>query len=112
MIQPSPHIADAASSIAETHRHQLLELLSPYTSFARANNKAAQLTGIQRFFPDDQSFAEFQRQLRRPAAVSSIANHREWGDFQTPSSLAARVCEYLVASGVSPQIIIEPTYGL
>ncbi|MEN3332081.1 MAG: hypothetical protein V7641_1446 [Blastocatellia bacterium] len=112
MIQPSPHIADAVSSITEMHRHQLLEFLSTYANFEQANNEAAQLTGIQRFFPDDQSFTEFQRQLRRPIAVSTIANHREWGDFQTPSSLAARICEYLIASGVSPQIIIEPTYGL
>jgi len=36
---------------------------------------------------------------------------REWGDFQTPPGLADQVCNYLVEIGLSPGVIIEPTYG-
>ena len=37
---------------------------------------------------------------------------REWGDFQTPVDLARRVCAYLTESGVAPDVVIEPTFGV
>lgn len=36
----------------------------------------------------------------------------EYGDFQTPLELAARVCQQLLQLNVSPDIIIEPTCGV
>jgi len=36
----------------------------------------------------------------------------EFGDFQTPKSLAHSVCEYLARLGVAPATIIEPTCGV
>ncbi|MBI5081934.1 MAG: SAM-dependent methyltransferase [Chloroflexi bacterium] len=38
--------------------------------------------------------------------------HREWGDFQTPLDLAMRVCAYLAESGIAPDVVIEPTFGV
>lgn len=35
----------------------------------------------------------------------------EYGDFQTPFELAQRVCKKLRETGVSPEVIIEPTCG-
>lgn len=35
----------------------------------------------------------------------------EFGDFQTPPSLAARLCAYLAGSGVRPASLVEPTCG-
>lgn len=35
----------------------------------------------------------------------------EYGDFQTPLELAEKICHKLLALGVSPDIIIEPTCG-
>ena len=35
----------------------------------------------------------------------------EWGDYQTPISLAVKICETLSRLGVMPQTIIEPTCG-
>lgn len=43
---------------------------------------------------------------------SSEKEQIEYGDFQTPLSLAKRVCEKLVKIGVVPDIIIEPTCGM
>ena len=36
----------------------------------------------------------------------------EFGDFQTPASLARSVCGYLVRQGIAPATIIEPTCGV
>lgn len=36
----------------------------------------------------------------------------EFGDFQTPDSLALELCRYLVGIGVSPSAIVEPTCGV
>ena len=44
-----------------------------------------------------------------------VQNHSriaEFGDFQTPRRLAARVCEMLSESGVQPTSIVEPTCGI
>ncbi|MGA9769845.1 MAG: SAM-dependent methyltransferase [Blastocatellia bacterium] len=106
------NIANAVSSVAETHRNQLLELISSYNNYAQANETLNQLTGIRGFFPCRELFKEFQRQLLLPDSTSLPGKSREWGDFQTPSSLAAQICKYLSETGIQPQIIIEPTYGL
>ncbi len=36
----------------------------------------------------------------------------EFGDFQTPDGLARLVCERLKASGIKPDVVIEPTCGV
>lgn len=36
----------------------------------------------------------------------------EFGDFQTPDTLAVKVCEALTAIGIRPDIVIEPTCGV
>lgn len=36
----------------------------------------------------------------------------EFGDFQTPDSLAQRICACLVAHDIRPDVIIEPTCGV
>ena len=36
---------------------------------------------------------------------------REFGDFQTPLTLARDVCALLVRSGIRPKSILEPTCG-
>lgn len=36
----------------------------------------------------------------------------EYGDFQTPATLAQQICQKLVALGVFPNVIIEPTCGI
>jgi hypothetical protein len=36
----------------------------------------------------------------------------EFGDFQTPDSLARGLCEYLVGIGVRPSTVVEPTCGV
>ena len=35
----------------------------------------------------------------------------EYGDFQTPLDLAQRICRWLQAKGVRPDVLVEPTFG-
>ena len=42
---------------------------------------------------------------------SAIRDKAEYGDFQTPLDLARRVCHWLKAKGVRPEVLIEPTFG-
>jgi hypothetical protein len=42
----------------------------------------------------------------------STGNKIEFGDFQTPLALTREVCSFLVAKGIQPDCILEPTCGL
>src|SRR3990172_9112294 len=105
-------IAEAISDyIVDPIRPSLIDLLSAYDSTERANDELLQLTGVRHFFHNRTAFEEFQRALALTAAGPDLHTSREWGDFQTPPELATKVCHYLVEAGISPQIIIETTYG-
>ena len=112
MNQAVLHITEAVSEyIVEPSRTQLLEMISAYDTVEHANENLSCLTGIRDFFPNKQALEEFRHVISRPVSEADKRNNREWGDFQTPSGLAAQVCNYLAEMGVSPKIIIEPTYG-
>lgn len=47
--------------------------------------------------------------------MTTAAAHKqriEFGDFQTPDSLALAVCKRLTALGIRPEVVIEPTCGV
>jgi len=112
MRQTTLHIAEAVSEyIVEPSRTRLLDMISAYDTVEHANEKLRRLTGVRRFFHDREALKEFRRALMLPASSAVPCKNREWGDFQTPPGLAAQVCHYLVEIGVSPRIIVEPTYG-
>lgn len=108
----SSFIAEAVSShTVGLHTTQLHTRIAQYSTVEQANAELYQLTGIHCFFPTCNAFEEFQHLLLdSPAPIARPAD-RQWGDFQTPPELARQVCQYLVASGVAPDIIIEPTHG-
>ncbi len=106
------HIAEAVTEyIVEPSRAELLNMISAYDTVGSANEELCRLTGIQCFFPDREAFEAFRRVLMMSTSSSNLHKDREWGDFQTPLELAGQVCRYLAEIGISPQIIIEPTYG-
>jgi len=111
MKQIAPHIAEAvAEYVIEPGRTRLLDTVSACGNVASVNEELRRLTGVRQFFPDDESLGEFRRVLTQGATAEPRAS-REWGDFQTPPDLADRVCNYLVKTGISPRVIIEPTCG-
>lgn len=111
MSQSGLHVAEAVAKYtihpADT---PLAGLLPPAATTDLANQTLAQLTGIQKFFGDSEDFEAFRIAIAAPAE-RAVSSERQWGDFQTPPQLARQVCAYLVASGISPRVIIEPTYG-
>lgn len=110
MNQTVLHEAISAYTVGPS-RMRLLDLVSAYDTVERANEDLRRLTGILCFFPNGEAFEEFRRVLRLPVTSTAPLTSREWGDFQTPTELAAQVCHYLVETGTAPRIIIEPTYG-
>lgn len=105
-------VAEAvAEYLTEPSRTHLLDVILSYGSIERANEGLQRLTGVRGFFRDRRAFDDFRRVLAHPQPIPNRQSHRKWGDFQTPPSLASRVCQYLTTAGVSPRVIIEPTYG-
>ena len=46
------------------------------------------------------------------AGIPEIQHDKaEYGDFQTPMALARRVCRWLQAKGIQPEVLVEPTFG-
>jgi len=112
MSESTLYIAEAVSEyLVEPSRSHLLDEVLTYDTLERANESLRRLMGVRSFFPDRQAFDEFRRVLWLPSSHPNDHKEREWGDFQTPPGLASQVCHYLAESGVSPRIIIEPTYG-
>ena len=112
MSRTALYIADAVSEhIVELSQTRLVEMIAGYKTLKRANDELRHLTGIHRFFENREALQEFQRLVTLPSQNASRPKSREWGDFQTPSSLAMQVCHYLAETDVSPSIIIEPTFG-
>lgn len=44
--------------------------------------------------------------------IRNVCTKVEYGDFQTPLELAKKVCQQLIALGVIPDVIVEPTCGI
>ena len=106
-------IAEAvAEHIVELSQTRLGEMVASYKTLTRATEELEYITGITRFFESKNEFQEFQRILALPVEKLHSDQTREFGDFQTPPSLARRACEYLAQNGVAPTVIVEPTFGM
>ncbi len=104
-------IAEAvAEYVVDPSHTRTLNTVAAFDTAEHANVELHRLTGIRDFFPNPKSLEEFRRVLRRPFPNVSHTE-REWGDFQTPLDLATRVCNYLATAGISPRVIVEPTFG-
>ena len=112
MSETTLYIAEAISEYqVEPSRSDLLDAILAYPTVERANEGLHRLTGIRSFFSGWESFNEFRQAASLAAAATRSRKNREWGDFQTPPELASQVCDYLASLGLSPRVIIEPTYG-
>ena len=112
MSQIVSHIAEAVSEyLTGPSRTHLFDAISTYNTVEQANEGLHRLTGIRSFFPDGEAFEELRRLLLSSTPTVGDRRDREWGDFQTPPGLASQVCRCLLETGISPRIIIEPTYG-
>lgn len=89
----------------------LCALVSRHDSVEAANAQLRELTGIRAFLRESEweRVREGRALFQDSAAPRTI---REWGDFQTPPTLARTVCQFLQSQGIAPHVVLEPTYGL
>jgi len=102
---------NAIKSIQSTTIDFLIEKLGKITNHHEANKVLLHLSGIDTFFRGQKEFLAFLDILKSSSMLREGADRREYGDFQTPSTLADFICSYLASEGISPDIIIEPTFG-
>lgn len=69
------------------------------------------MSGINDFFLAEQDFQLFIELLEPRPKVAETTTRREYGDFQTPPNLSKTVCDFLLSGGISPEVLIEPTFG-
>lgn len=89
----------------------LTEKTGKITDYQEANMILYALSGIDTFFRNREDFLTLLELLKPSYAVREDADRREYGDFQTPYELSDSICSYLKAEGISPNVIIEPTFG-
>jgi len=90
----------------------LIENIGKITDYREANKLLINLCGVDTFFRNQNEFLFFLKILKPGFIVCEDLNRREYGDFQTPFELADSICSRLVGEGVSPDIVIEPTFGI
>jgi len=84
-------------------------LLNDYCHISDLNKHLEVTSGIMNFFESQSSLVEFKSFLSRVSTVSK--EKRDMGDFQTSSSLADRICQFILSTGFKPDVVIEPTCG-
>lgn len=85
----------------------LQELQATDVGWTIANERIEQACGIRDFYADAEQYKCTANEQEEPSGTRI-----EWGDVQTPSGLAQRVCENLVATGIRPTSLFEPTCGI
>lgn len=101
----------AIKHIQSTTINFLIEKIGKMTDYRDANELLTRLTGINAFFRNQEDFLTLLELLKPSFMVCEGTDRREYGDFQTPYKLTDSICSYLDNEGVSPDVIIEPTFG-
>lgn len=101
----------AVKSIQPATNNFLIENIGKMTDYRDANELLIHITGIGTFFRNQQDFLTLLELLKPRFMVCEGTDRREYGDFQTPHKLSDSICSYLESEGISPDVIIEPTFG-
>src|SRR6266545_2183182 len=101
----------AVRTFDASQKAELRKALSGSTSRKRANEVVTSLTGIADFFASDADWQAFREAIDTDAPEFVHETAQEYGDFQTPLSLARAVCQKLFGLGYRPEVLIEPTCG-
>lgn len=105
ILERTARILDASQKAA------LRKALRRATSRKRANEALSSLTGIADFFASDADSQALRDAIAAAAPDFVQEAAQEYGDFQTPLSLAKAVCQKLFDLGCRPKFLIEPTCG-
>lgn len=80
-------------------------------SYLDANSIIKQISGIVNYFSSEEEKTKFISTYDSNSEIVS-EDRVSYGDWQTPKSLADKVCEKHLSKFGSPNIVIEPTCGL
>ncbi len=81
------------------------------TDYTEANSIIRSLSGIVDYFSSEQDKIDFISILEINTSI--VCEDRvSYGDWQTPMSLAEKICDIHLSKFGSPDIVIEPTCGL
>jgi hypothetical protein len=97
--------------LSSSQKTALKKALGRSATWKRANEVIGSLTGISGFFTTEGAWQAFRAALATNAPDSLQETALEYGDFQTPLSLAKTVCEQLSHLGYRPTTLVEPTCG-
>lgn len=89
----------------------LTEKMGKITDYLEANKILYALCGINTFFRNQEDFLTLLELLDPCFMVCEGSDRREYGDFQTPYELTDSICSYLRSENISPDVLIEPTFG-
>lgn len=104
MIILEANISDAALSFLNV-------VLKEQHTYTGANEVIRTTTGILDFFENESAYVAFKTAALPPFSQVMETDRGEYGDFQTPFSLAEAVLQLLATHESTPEVIIEPTCG-
>lgn len=81
------------------------------SSLNELNEYLESISGIDDFFKSKKEFVKFGEFCKTYNIDSFSTNNREWGDIQTPRDTTDKICNLVKELKISPDVIIEPTYG-
>ena len=102
---------NAIESIQLNTKEFLIKGIGKITNYQEANVLISNLSNIDTFFRNQDDFSTLLELLKPTYAICEKTDRREYGDFQTPSLLTNSICSYIVNGDISPDILIEPTFG-
>jgi len=102
---------NAIENIQVDTRKFLIKSIVKITDYQEANELLIDISGIDTFFGNQDDFSTLLELLKPTSVICEKTNRREYGDFQTPSLLTNSICSYIANESISPDILIEPTFG-
>jgi hypothetical protein len=85
--------------------------VSNQLDFVEVNEQLQQVCGIINFFDNEDDFSHVKNEIKMYKGVVCDSNRSDYGDFQTPIYLSNAICSMLLSSGISPELVVEPTCG-
>lgn len=87
------------------------KVLYEIEDFQKANKKVYSVCGIKEFFPTNEDYIKVKERISLNQNIVKEDSRIEYGDFQTPESLAELTIKRVLENNKLPNVILEPTCG-
>jgi len=89
----------------------ILENQDSFLNYLEINIIIKEISGINNFFDTQEEVTRLLTEIRTDSCIISSLDRREYGDFQTNSTLASQVVEYISKKNEKIEFVLEPTCG-